>query len=265
MITLSIVIPVFNEEKRLYKTFEALESLILFRGLKLESVIFVNDGSTDKTLNILKSYATKNKSIPITISTYKTNKGKGYAVKIGMLASHSAYTLLCDADMSTPFSELKKFEREITESIPIIIGTRKNGESTVIVHQPKIRELLGKGFTRLTQFLLRLEVSDFTCGFKLFSKDAIPQIFTNASVNRWGYDAEILYIAKKKSLMVKEKPVQWSNGKGSHVNVFIAIPQTIFEMGKIVTIHSMLPQLIRLNTLSTHSYVKVSQFLTAHH
>ena len=106
--TLSIVVPVFNEEKRLTKTFEALNVLSLPVGLKLSDVIFVNDGSTDKTMQNLETFK-KSTKLPITILSYKKNRGKGFAVKTGMLSSKGDYALLCDADMSTPFSELKKF------------------------------------------------------------------------------------------------------------------------------------------------------------
>lgn len=248
MNTLSIVIPIYNEEQRLSTTFQALDVLRLTHGLKLQEVIFVNDGSNDKTLLLLKNYQKTSKKV-INIITYKENKGKGFAVKSGMLSAKGDYALLCDADMSTPLTELKKFSPSIQKGVDVVIGTRKNGKSTVIVHQPKIREYLGRVFTLITQIVLGVQVTDFTCGFKLFSQASIPLIFTDSKVNRWGYDAEIIYLAIKKNLSLVECPVAWSDNKGTHVNVLQAIPQTIFELSKIHYMHTVLPLVASLKPI----------------
>lgn len=262
MKNLSIVIPVFNESKRIQKTFEALKTLKLSRGLKLQEIIFVNDGSTDNSLKRLKTFAMYSK-LPIKVISYSNNRGKGYAVKKGMLASSSPYTLLCDADMSTPFSELVKFEKALTNNIDIILGTRKNGHSTVVIHQPKYREILGKVFTKITQKSLGLDVTDFTCGFKLFSRGSIEAIFPFTIIDRWGYDAEIVYLAAKNNLTIKEVPVLWSDDKGSHVNVFVAAPQTLIELGRILALHSFLPFITSISVVKTSvAYTtKLTEFL----
>jgi glycosyltransferase involved in cell wall biosynthesis len=236
MKNLSIVIPVFNEEERIHTTFKALKKLSLPRGLKLSEVIFINDGSTDKTVKRLQSFK-KTSKLNIQILDYKINNGKGFAVKKGMLYSSSDYTLLCDADMSTPFSELKKFMPHVKNNEDIVIGTRKNGKSTVVVHQPKIRETLGKGFTAITKIALNINVTDFTCGFKLFSKRAIEKLFSKSVINRWGYDAEILFLAKKNNIKVVECPVLWSNDKRSHVNLAYDIPKTMLDLFFIRATH----------------------------
>lgn len=255
--SLSIVIPVFNEEKRLQKTFEALTTLPHFSGLNLYEVIFVNDGSTDKTLSKIKNFIKVNKKLPLSVISYTQNQGKGFAVRKGMLASGADYVLLCDADMSTPFSELEKFETHVLSGGDIVIGTRKNGKSTVIVHQPKIRELLGKGFTLFTQKSLRLSVSDFTCGFKLFNQLSAKTIFSKAIINRWGYDAEALYIAKKYNLVISECSVAWSDDRGTHVNLFTAVPQTIIEIVKIILFHDLLPFVRQFSTVSFSRISKI--------
>ncbi len=256
MKTISIVIPVFNEEKRLQKTFDALTTLKLFRGIRLSEVIFVNDGSTDKTLFLIQSFIKTHKKLPISVISYTQNQGKGFAVRTGMNAANADFALLCDADMSTPFSELKKFRPHIDSGADIVIGTRKNGKSTVIVHQPKIREVLGKGFTLLTQKSLRLTVTDFTCGFKLFNSASSKVIFSKSIINRWGYDAEALYIAKRNSFKVSECPVAWSDDKRTHVNLFIAVPQTIVEIGKIIVSHDILPYMRQFSSFSASKYLK---------
>lgn len=251
MKTLSFVIPVYNEAQRLQKTFTALEELTLPRGLKLEDVIFVNDGSEDATLRILqrakkgleKALKARKHKAKITIISYKENRGKGYAVTTGMNASDADYTLFFDADMSTPLSEIKKFMPFIAKNIEVIIGTRKNGKSTVIKHQPVFRELLGKGFTLMTQRILSTSVTDFTCGFKAIRKNAKDKIFAQTTIERWSYDAEIIFLASQKGYTMQEVPVVWSDDNRSKVNLLVDVPRTLFELSTI-----------RLNTLEGSTF-----------
>jgi dolichyl-phosphate beta-glucosyltransferase len=247
MKTLSFVIPVYNEEKRLPKTFSALSKFRAPEGLELQEVIFVNDGSRDATKRNIQDTATMLKKAlgaKIKIVSYTQNKGKGYAVKQGMLNANSDYMLFFDADMSTPLSELNKFMPYIKMGKDVIIGTRKNGQSTVVVHQPKVRELLGKSFTLITKIALRLNVTDFTCGFKLFSKEAKDKIFKQCTINTWGYDAEILFLAKKLNFPIQEKAVLWSNDKNTKVKLYKAIPQTFMELFLINWRHEIKPALL---------------------
>src|SRR3989338_6573729 len=183
MTTLSIVIPVYNEEKRLLRTFNALNKWRVFAGFKVNQIIFVNDGSTDKSAHLIQQTKIK---FPKKLISYKQNMGKGFAVKTGMLASTSDCTLLMDADLAVPLTEFKKFIPFIKRNIDLAIGTRKNGRSTVTIHQPIIRENMGKVFTKLSQITLGVKVTDFTCGFKAFSKEAKDNIFPRAQINRWG-------------------------------------------------------------------------------
>src|ERR1700737_1547212 len=194
MITVSFIIPVYNEEKRLEKTFTALRTMRIPCGIRLTEVIFVNDGSTDTTASMIKEFSEHNKRVRLI--SYKQNRGKGHAVRQGMLAATGDYAFFFDADMSTPLAQIKKFLPHIENHIDVIIGTRKNGESTVIRHQPLYREWIGKCFTKLTRFILQVDVTDFTCGFKAFSKSARLTVFPCSIVNGWGFDAEILFLTK---------------------------------------------------------------------
>ena len=133
---------------------------------------------------------------PKKIITYTHNQGKGSAIKLGFLNATADYALFMDADMSTPLTELSKLLPYIKEKIPVVIGTRKNGHSTVTVHQPWVREHLGKVFTFLSQLILNTWVTDFTCGFKAFSRPAYTTIAPVMAINRWGFDSEIIYLAK---------------------------------------------------------------------
>lgn len=233
MNTLSFVIPVYNESKRLNKTFRALQGGFSFSGIKLEKVIFVDDGSTDNTRDKIKRQKLKLKQAvkaKIEVISYPVNKGKGYAVRTGLQASNSDYTLFFDADMSTPLSEFAKFLPFVEKNIDVIIGTRKNGHSTIVKHQPFLREQLGRGFTFLSNVLLNTWVTDFTCGFKAFSREAKDKICEFARTDRWGYDAELLFLARQFGFSMQERSVLWANDERTKVNMITALPQTLFEL-----------------------------------
>lgn len=247
--TISFVIPVYNEQKRLNKTFKALNpsagGLTLPRGLKLQEIIFVNDGSTDKSVSQISKFQLNAKrstlNARIKLVSYKTNRGKGYAIRQGMKKSTADYTLFFDADMSTPLSQIQKFMVFFKENTDVIVGTRKNGRSTVVIHQPLFRELLGHGFTFFATAALRIECTDITCGFKAFSKKAREVLFQQAKINAWAYDAELLYLAKKRGLTVEEKAVEWSNDNDTKVTLTTVIPQTILDIARIHWYHEIEP------------------------
>ena len=241
MKTLSIIIPVYNEEKRLEKTFQALSEGFSFTGINLEKIIFVNDGSTDITLEKIKIHQKQLEETleaKIEVFSYQPNKGKGHAIKTGMLISDSDYTLCFDADIATPLSEFKKFLPLIKKNAPVIIGTRKNGESTVTLPQPLYRQLLGRGFTCLANLILNTWVTDFTCGFKAFSREAKEAIFNQSVIVGWGYDAEILFLAKKLGFQVSEKAVSWQDDRQSRVKLYKDLPLSFLELLKIRIYHS---------------------------
>ena len=234
MKTLSLVIPAYNEEKRLDNTFQELKKLRLPRGLRLAEVIFVNDGSTDKTVACIKAFQKQTKKkLSTKLISYKPNMGKGFAVRQGMLSARGDYAILCDADMSTPLSQIERFAPFMQKNVPIIVGTRKNGKSTVIKHQPRYREFLGKGFTKLAQVVLQSKTTDFTCGFKAFNTTAREAIFPLARINGWGYDAESVFIAQKHGFFLQEVPVVWSNDARTKVHVGKAIFTSLMELAHI--------------------------------
>lgn len=237
-ISLSFVIPVFNEQERIDLTFKALASLSLPANISLKEVIFVNDGSGDKTVRLIEK-SSLSKKFDLKLITYSTNKGKGYALKQGMLKATGDYTLFFDADMSTPLTEIKKFVPFMKKGVPVIIGTRKNGHSTVTRHQPLYREVMGKAFTLITQVAISSEVTDFTCGFKVFSRKARTLIFQESLINRWGYDAEIMCLAKINSLKIREVPVIWANDERTKVKIIPAVSNTLIELAIIIYSHRL--------------------------
>lgn len=217
MKTIDFIIPVYNEQARLKLTFQALNSFIPPHGLTVNKVIFVNDGSSDATLKLVRRTPLQFRK---RIVTYSHNQGKGSAIKLGFLNATADYALFFDADMSTPLTELSKFMPFIRENIPVIIGTRKNGHSTVTIHQPLVREKLGKVFTFLSQLILNTWVTDFTCGFKAFSRPAYTTIAPLMTINRWGFDSEIIFLAKIYNFTIQEKALIWADNRNSRVNIF---------------------------------------------
>ena len=219
---LSIIIPVFNEEKRIKKLSEIVSYL---KKQKFSwELIVVNDGSTDKTKKKLRLLKDKLKFKTI---SYFPNKGKGFAIKTGMLSAKGKYRLFLDIDLSTPINEFDNFY-PFLKKFDIIIGSRRIKSSSVTVRQPFIREMLGKMFTKLSQELLLMNISDFTCGFKCFSQKAADQIFVRQTTNRWGFDPEILYIGKIHKNSIKEIPVKWKNDPKTKVK----FPQDILNSFK---------------------------------
>ncbi len=216
---LSIIVPVYNESNRLGNVYNIAEYL---KKLKIKSeLIVVNDGSNDKTLKMLNDISNK---IKFKIISYDKNKGKGFAVKTGMLSANGKYRLFTDIDLSVPIEECGRFI-DFMKLHPVVIGSRKKGSSRIILHQPKMRELMGSFFTLLSQKTLGLEISDFTCGFKCFSEEAARNIFNKVRIDRWGFDSEIIFVSHKLGYKIFEIPVAWSHDPSTKVK----FPQDVFS------------------------------------
>lgn len=225
---ISVIVPVYNESKRVFN----LKSIFdyLKKKYKFSEIIVVNDGSTDDTIKKLRAMK---RDIEFRLVSYKLNKGKGWAVKQGMLKATGDYRIFCDVDLSTPISELENLLHYISHH-DVVIGTRKISKSKVIVEQPAWRKWLGKGFTFLSQVTLRVWVSDFTCGFKLFSANSAKRIFSRTRIYRWGFDSEIMFLAKKYNLKIKEVPVTWINDTLTKVKFPRDILISVRELGNIL-------------------------------
>lgn len=210
-IKISLVVPLFNEGERIHN----LD--ILWSSIKnkkyIRELILVNDGSTDKTLPLLKEFQKKTKCILI---SYRKNKGKGYAIRKGVVVSRGSHVVFMDMDLSTPPKMLLELKKIIDNS-DIIVGTRKNNKAVLLQRQSRVREMMGKLFTFLSQKIMGVDVSDFTCGFKCFSKKAAKKIFAKQRIDRWAFDAESLFLAHKYGFSIRELPVQWSDVKGTKV------------------------------------------------
>lgn len=226
---LSIVVPMYNEEQRVEKTVNSLNKYLAGAPFEPE-VIFVDDGSTDRTISKLESLPRQFGGFTL---FHQTNFGKGKALKTGILKSQGDYVLFMDADMSTPIEELIKFLPECDRGTEMVIGSRKTRGANVLKHQHPWRQKLGEGFTLLSNFLLVPGITDFTCGFKLMRMDVAKKIFGSQKIERWGYDSEIIFLAKKYGYKVVEIPVTWSNDDRTRVNLFKDVWRSFTDLIKI--------------------------------
>jgi len=212
---LSIVIPAYNEAQRLSKTLPQI--IKFFQSQKYpKEIIIVDDGSTDNTQQVVRKIAKNSRLIRLVV--HSTNQGKGAGVRTGVLASKGEYVLFMDADLSTPLTEITRFW-PYTKQFPVIIGSRKTKGAKVTRHQDPIRENLGKIFTWLTNNLATHNITDVTCGFKLFKGSVARKLFKLSQLDDWSFDAEILFLAQKKAYQIKEIPVTWQNDPRTKVNI----------------------------------------------
>ena len=227
---LSIVIPAYNEEKRIGETLQKILEFIATKSFPAE-ILVVDDGSVDGTVDVVNSFS--NEKIPLKVISYEKNWGKGYAIKTGMLAAGGEYALFTDADMSTPVEMLERFEPHMKEGVEVIIGTRKTAGAYVGKHQPLYRENMGKVFTWLSNRLLGLDTSDFTCGFKCFHRRTIEPVFGSQRISGWGYDTEIIFIARRKGFRIQEIPVSWFNDEATRVKLWKNVFTCLSELYQI--------------------------------
>lgn len=218
---ISIVIPVFNEEKRISKSLEIIANFT--KGYKEETeVLVVDDGSWDLTAKTLESF--KNK-MNLKILTHKTNMGKGAAIRTGVASAMGEKILFTDVDLSVPITVLDSFNEAMTEEVDVVIGSREHPDSKIEIKQFWLREMAGYSFTVLTNAVLQVGATDFTCGFKMFRREAARKIFSKQLIKRWAFDAETLFLAKKFGFEVKEMPVTWKHSEGSKVR----FPQDLID------------------------------------
>lgn len=224
---ISVIVPVYNETLRL-KNLYLIDLFLKSKKYKSE-VIVVDDGSDEKTKKILNK---AKKDLKIKVISYDKNMGKGYAVKAGMLESRGKYKFFMDIDLSVPLENIDLFLK-FADKHDVIISSRRKKTSNIIEHQPFIRELLGRGYTFISQKFLGLPISDFTCGFKYFSSRAAVKIFKNTTIYRWGFDSEVIYLAKFFKYKIHEVPVEWQNDSKTKVKFPNAIFTSIYELLKI--------------------------------
>lgn len=230
----SIVIPCFNEEMRLEPGLSNSLRYMLSNIKQPFEVILINDGSTDRTHEILDDAKRRNKDIPIKILSYSPNEGKGHAVKTGVLASAGEKVIVMDADFSIDLSELPKVIEKL-DIYDIVVGTKKHALTQSVKKQSIPRRFLGKGFTIFTNFLLGLNFTDITCGLKGFKAPAAKNLFKRQKMKRWSYDAETLFLAKKFKYNLTEMPVKWFHVEGSKVSPVLDTVRSLKDLMAIIS------------------------------
>jgi len=201
---LSIVIPAYNEESRLPQTLPKVADFVESQPYEAE-VLVVDDGSMDRTAAIVEAFAAKHPAIRLVRAEHG---GKGHAVKAGMRQARGEFAFLCDADLAMPITELPKFLPPRQNHYHVAIGSRE-AEGAVRYNEPAYRHLMGRVFNWLVKVVAVPGFEDTQCGFKCFHASVIPDLFVHQTIDGFGFDVEVLYIAQKRAYKIIEVPIHW--------------------------------------------------------
>ncbi len=213
-IYLSVVIPAYNEEQRLPRTLRAVIAYLAKQSFTWEIAV-VNDGSKDNTAQVVRAVSITEPRV--TLLQYGTNRGKGYAVRYGMTHVAGEYRVFMDADNSTTIDHLEQFMPYFSQGYDIVIGSRDVEGAIISVHQARFKELLGDLGNLWIQFWAVPGIKDTQAGFKMFTARATALIFPYLTIDRWGFDVELLAVARERGLKVAERPIRWENDPNSKV------------------------------------------------
>jgi len=225
--TYSIIIPAYNEGARLDATLSKVLRYVAQQKWDAE-VIVVNDGSQDNTVEIVRDHIQKNSTLRLIENP--GNRGKGYSVRNGMMNARGEVLLFSDADLSSPIEEAPKLLAAIAEGADIAIGSRWMQSELQTQRQPLYRQLFGRIFNLMLRLILGLKFKDTQCGFKAFTRRAAQAIFPQQKIERWGFDPELLYLAKKYGFRVVEVPVAWAHSAGTRISPLRNGTRMLIEM-----------------------------------
>jgi dolichyl-phosphate beta-glucosyltransferase len=212
---LTIVIPAYNEERRLGTTLEAIAAY-LSRQSYSASVLVVDDGSADRTVQVVKDFAAAHPELALSVLS-TTHRGKGHAVKTGMLATTSTYRFLCDADLSMPIEELSKFLPPQRNHFDIAIGSRE-APGAKRYGEPRHRHIMGRVFNLIVRLVAVRGLADTQCGFKCFHERAAEALFPLQQMDGWAFDVEILFLAQQRHFKIVEVPIDWYHVANSKIS-----------------------------------------------
>lgn len=212
---LSIIIPAYNEAARIELTLERVLACVATRGWDAE-VLVVDDGSTDSTPEIVERWMTTHPRLHLLRNP--GNRGKGYSVRHGLLEGAGDVVMFTDADLSAPIEEAEFLLAALVEGADVAIGSRWLDKERQTAHQPMYRRFFGRCFNAVTRIAMRLPFKDTQCGFKAFKRPAAQVIFRLQRIERWGFDPEILFLARKLKLSVREVPVSWGHDERSRIS-----------------------------------------------
>jgi dolichyl-phosphate beta-glucosyltransferase len=212
---LSIVIPAYNEELRLPTTLDSIAAFLSSLGVETE-IIVVDDGSRDRTATVAESFRQKFASLRVLPNG--VNRGKGYSVRHGMLEARGRNVLFTDADLSAPIEEAPKL-LEALRTYDVAIGSRALDRRLITVHESPFREFAGIVFNVIVRLTLRLPFVDTQCGFKAFRRERCQILFEQQRIERFGFDPELLYLARHHGLKTVEIPVRWAHSPATKINM----------------------------------------------
>lgn len=239
MKTLTVIIPLYNEEKRLKKTLSYLVNYKSPRNIRVEKLTFVDDGSKDKTLSLLKNFQRKYSGkiidkTEVSLISYPLNKGRGYAVIQGIKGVNTDFCMFLDGDMSIPLDNLKEFSSFMHKDYEVLIGSKKLPQTVSLVKRSRTREIIGTVHSKILQTVLGVKIADFTGGFKMFSYRACKDVFPRLTQERWGLDPEVIFVSNKLNYKIIELPITWKHiSKSSKVNLVRDILRAFKEMAAI--------------------------------
>jgi dolichyl-phosphate beta-glucosyltransferase len=215
--SLSIIIPAYNEEKRLPASLAKVREYLDASEWEFSEIIVVDDGSRDRTVEVARAAGVKVLKNP-------GNRGKGFSVKHGMLAAAGEWSLFTDADLSSPITELEKlWDAAGRAAAKVAVGSRAVDRSLVGVHQSLAREMSGRVFNTAMRVVTGLPFKDTQCGFKLFESCAAREVFSRQQLDGFGFDVEVLFIARRLGYSAIEVPVRWDNVEGTKVSLWLGI------------------------------------------
>lgn len=233
-IQLSVAIPTYNEANRigpsLHRVWDYLRSRYGAGGFEM---IVVDDGSRDSTVAVVEQFGMH--APELRLVRFSRNRGKGAAVRAGMIAATGKAVLFSDADLSTPIEDVEGALRLLADGGDVVIGSRALPGSLILVRQHPLRESMGRLFNRLIRVLLRIPFRDTQCGFKLFRREAAHAIFQRARIDGFAFDVEVILIAMQLGYTVREMPVHWSNDPASRVTLSRHPAQMIADLWRIRT------------------------------
>ncbi|MFA5158950.1 MAG: dolichyl-phosphate beta-glucosyltransferase [Candidatus Omnitrophota bacterium] len=231
---LSVVIPAYNEEKRLPQSLAAVLDFLKRQPYGSE-IIISDDGSQDRTVAVTQELL---QGFPHQVLVTPKNRGKGHAVRQGMLAAAGEYVLFTDADLSTPIEEVARFLTYLEKGQDVVIGSRALPDSRVEIHQNFLRETMGKIFNLIARGWALKGIHDSQCGFKCFRRETAQKLFGLQKLNGFSFDVEILYLAQELGLRLLELPVIWRNSAQSRVQVLRDPLAMFWDVVRIRRLHS---------------------------
>jgi dolichyl-phosphate beta-glucosyltransferase len=245
----SIVIPAFNESGRIPATLESVISCIRASAWDAE-VIVVNDGSTDATAQLVREIARK--APEIRLIENPGNRGKGYSVRNGILQAQGEIVMFTDSDLSAPIIEAERLFAAIAAGADIAIGSRWLESGRQTHRQPLYRQVFGRCFNLVCRMVMNLPFADTQCGFKAFTRSAAQTVFQLQTIERWGFDPEILFIALKRGYTIKEVPVSWAHDARTRMSYLRDGLQMLKELA-----------IVRWNALTGHYSKRIDAILRA--